>query len=57
MTQGWLFVQALLFAVGVVLAAFAAFPKVDARVGWAAVACISGGLFLVPLNALFIATT
>lgn len=56
MTTGWLFVQALLFALGVVLAVFAAFPKIDARVGWAAVACIAGGLFLAPLNALFVAT-
>lgn len=55
MTQGWLFVQALLFALGVVLAVLAA-SKFDARVGWAGIACIAGGLFLAPLNALFVAT-
>ncbi len=56
MSQGWLFLQALLFAVGIVLAVLAALPKIDARLGWAAVACVAGGLFLAPLNALFVAT-
>ncbi len=55
MTDGWLFLQALLFAVGGVLALITALTKADARVGWGAVACVAGGLLLTPLNAIFVA--
>ena len=55
MTEGATFLQALLFALGVILAVAAAFLKVDSRLGWAGVACVAGGLLVPPLSVILAA--